>query len=758
MADKKQDRLKKVMQMFRVECTEHLETINKVLLDVERGLPENERLERLQAAGRSAHNIKGSARMVGLNDIEVLAHATESVLQAAMKNGLELDANICDLLYDALDAIDNLTSGQEVNTQVIQESLYALVTPSESTESVPVENDAVEDSTNVPPPDPVETPESDTETEPSLSEDDNKTRKFDLPANSQTIRVELDKLDNLIAQIGELQVSRMNADMHINTLRDVTRMAEKFSYNWDEMNAVIQHIMRGNQRSYLHTMIENQTAQLQGLVKTLQGVVQSMSSDTIRLGIVTDDLRDRVRSIRMLPFKVISLGFERVVRDAAVAEQKQVNFQVIGADVELDKSVLDVLKDPLMHLLTNAVSHGIETAEQRQRLGKPEAGQVKLSIQQHGSEVSISVSDDGSGFDLEALQSQVGTTAKSDKTRSEDVIQLAFRPGVSTAKTVSTISGRGIGLDVVRTKLEAIHGRIRVQSTSEQGTTIELLVPTSLAITHALLVRVNQQQFAIPMSSIEKIVEVNNILDVNGQNVIQLDGTHIPLVSLASILGMPQQAFDTTRINRAVVFNAGDYRIAALVTDVMIEQELSVKPMGNLLKAVPYVVGAAMLGNGLPIIVLNPADILRTATHGGRSAIRIEHTNNDEDESSEPEFHILVVDDSITTRTLEQNILEAAGYLVTTAINGVEALKQLERAEFDLVISDVQMPEMDGLQLTRKIRELKRFQHLPIILVTSLESREDRESGMSAGANSYIVKKNFSQREFINLIEDYIEK
>jgi two-component system, chemotaxis family, sensor kinase CheA len=728
MDEKQQARLNKVMQMFQGEAAEHLQVINRALLDIERGLSEAEEQQSLQEAYRSAHNIKGSARMVGLSAIEQIAHSAESVIQAALNKKLRLNANSCDLLYDALDNIEKQLAGENGDIEGLRAKLLALV-PKE-------EDQRHEEAPGEP-----------------LPQEEFASKRI-TSSDNESIRVDLSRLDALIAQIGELQIAKLNADMQLLELREILRQMTHFSRNWDELYTIIARSLQQNRQNQLFLMLETQSSLVQSLLLKTNHMMQSMSRDTLRLGLVTDELRERVRNIRMLPFESIAIGFERAVRNAANMEGKTVRFDIIGADTELDKSVLEVLKDPLMHLLNNAVSHGIEIPEARAARGKSEEGSVQLRVQQRGNEVSILVSDDGQGFNLQAIKAAAAQQGLTENGSQEALIHLAFQAGVSTASELSTISGRGVGLDVVRTKMESIHGRIQVNSNEGEGTAIEIMVPTSLAITRSLLIELGANAYAIPIASIERIIQVENVADVNGSQMIKVNDQHIPLISLAAILEVPEQEQITNP--KALVLATAEQRIAVLVSNILTEQELSVKPMGKLLKNVRHVIGAAMLGNGLPIIVLSPADILRSALKAQGAGIAIRPQASEKDRRH-VQAHILVVDDSITTRTLEQNILEAAGYIVTTAVNGLEALRLLENQRFDVVISDVQMPLVDGFELTRRIREQPQFRELPIILVTSLDSREDKEKGMKSGADAYVVKRGFSQMELLGMIERFVE-
>jgi two-component system, chemotaxis family, sensor kinase CheA len=744
MTDKQKARFEKLLQTFRAEAADHIQTINRALLEVERDPDGVDRAEHLQSAYRAAHNVKGAARMVGLDETETLSHALESVIQAVIDKRLALDADTCDVLYDTLDIIARHIEGELIDVTATQTQLMTLI----------VDETSPEGSNNGDANDVVEPDAAIAQLEDAIRTEEfsQNTRREIL--SEDTIRVSISKLDDLIAQISELQVSQMNADQRLRDLRQFHSQFHRWSRSWDEVSTSI--IRHSTQNGHMREVLERQSDQIQELLYTADTVVQSFSRDTLRLGLVTDELRDRVRDIRMLPFHSISLGFERAVRDAAHVENKQVAFRIEGEETELDKKVLELLKDPLMHLLRNAVSHGIETPAIRQEAGKAAEGQIVLRVQQKGNEVSIAVCDDGRGFDLDALRLAAHDGNVDLSTSDEEIIQLAFRPGVTTATRISSVSGRGVGLDVVRDQLENIHGRIHVENNPGHGATIEMIVPTSLAITRALLVGLSEQQFAIPLLAIEKIIEVQRTVDVNGTHMVLVDKVHIPIVALSSVLEIENNSRPEHLTPRALVLQIADYRLAILVDTVLTEQELSVKPMGYLLQHVPHVTGAAMLSNGMPIVVLNPSDILRTARHGKRStAVGIKTAETQQEVQM---VRVLVVDDSITTRTLEQNILEAAGYDVKTATNGLEALKLLEQHPFDIIISDVQMPQMDGFGLTETIRKDNRFNQLPIILVTSLEKREDKERGMLSGADAYIVKRGFNQAELLTTIRRFTQE
>lgn len=728
--------LQELLATFRAEAADHLQTINQALLKLERTPDDNLRAKTLQSAFRSAHSLKGAARAVSMAEIETLAHTMESVFQKARDEGLELGADICDVLYDTLDVIEQLLNGQPVDIKPVQVRLVSLADDGKAVKQA----DNGSDSSLL------DAPASE-----SLSE---------MPAGvtlEDTIRVSVNKLDDLMAQVGELLVTKISADQRLVEVREVGHSLDQWSKSWREISTVASRVdgMVGQQ---LGEALARHAAQTETLYEVFHSLNQAIGRDTTRLGMVTTGLQDKVRKVRMVPFQSLVFALERAIRDAARSEGKQVRFDIEGSDVELDKKVLEMLKDPLLHLVRNAVSHGIESPADRTTSGKPDEGRVRVDVRQRGSEVHITIADDGQGFDIQALRAaHARRTGKpiEEHTSDEEIVGLAFLPGVTTSDEVTAISGRGVGLDVVRQSLGKIQGRVAVESVPGQGATINLIVPVSLAMMRALMVRAGREQYALPLLAIEKIVEPEDTFVVGNRQMINVDELPLPLVPLASVLQRATMADERSSNPLAVVLSVANQRLAFLVDDVLTEQELAVKALGMPLKSVMNVTGAAILGNGDPVVILNPADLVHSAQgvqhHVDTQVVEVQASDEDS------RIHILVVDDSITTRTLEKNILEAAGYEVTIATDGTEAIDRLAESEtIRLVVADVEMPQMDGITLVQRLRDTPQYSHMPIILVTSLESREDRERGMVAGADSYIVKRGFDQAELLATIENLL--
>jgi two-component system chemotaxis sensor kinase CheA len=486
------------------------------------------------------------------------------------------------------------------------------------------------------------------------------------------------------------------------------------------------------------------------------------SNDTMHMALVIDELEQEIKRVRMLPLATITGAFGRMVRDLAQESEKEAMLQIIGSETELDKRVLEQIKDPLIHLLRNAVDHGVESPKRREAMGKPSIGTITLTAEQLGKDVVICVTDDGGGLDLESVRqvvvrrSGVDAQALSD----EDLKESIFNVGISTSPIITDISGRGVGLDVVRRNVEALHGRIDVESTPGTGTTFTLTLPLTLTSSRGLLVQVSDQMFAIPHNAIEHIMYVNhqNVSPLEGHDTVLYNGRPLTLVRLGDVLEIPRGdgQIDSSRIP-VVVLAAAERRMAFAVESLAGEQEVVIKGLGKQLSRVGGIAGATVMGNGEVVLILNVADLIKLGLRGERRSVLAALAKAAPAVEVRTQRQILIVDDSITTRTLEKNILEAAGYAVQLATDGQEALTAIAAGGVpDLIVSDVVMPRLDGFGLTQHIKEDPRTADVPVILVTSLDSPEDKARGIEVGADAYITKSSFDQNNLLETIEQLI--
>lgn len=467
--------------------------------------------------------------------------------------------------------------------------------------------------------------------------------------------------------------------------------------------------------------------------------------------VLLDELQDAAIELRALPLSAITGRLPRHVRDLAVAEGKEIDLELHGVDTQLDRTILDGLSDTLVHLLRNAVAHGIEPAREREAAGKPPRGRVELRAEQRGARIAIEVTDDGRGVAADVLRDATGNGDGA-------LAELLAQPGFSTAGHVSEVAGRGVGLDAVKAHVESLGGSVEARSTTGRGTTVTLLLPLTLAILHVLLVEHRGQPFGLPLGSVEEIVVAERTTALGGRASIVVRGEAIPLGDLAVALGgaagpLPERP-------PALVVTHGATTVALACDRLLDEQDVVVKRLGPLLERRAGYLGGAILGDGRVALIVDPAvAVERAAAAAAATAHAPLAATGDEPAGGGPALArtVLVVDDQFTVRELQRSILEAAGYRVTTAVDGRDALRQLEtEAEVDAIVTDLEMPELDGFELLRRVREQPALASLPVVVVTSLTGDEERRRGLEAGADAYVTKDRFDQRALLDTVERLI--
>ncbi|MBI3581855.1 MAG: response regulator [Nitrospinae bacterium] len=466
-----------------------------------------------------------------------------------------------------------------------------------------------------------------------------------------------------------------------------------------------------------------------------------------------------IREARLVPFSALFNLFPRMVRDLARDRSKVVELEIAGGDAKADKRIIEEMKDPLMHLIRNSIDHGLETPEERERAGKPRAGKIRLSAFRTEANIVVEVADDGRGLDVEAIKkTAVKRKMLSEKeleaTPPREIENLVFAHGFSTSAFVTDVSGRGIGLDVVRANVEALKGSVQAESKPGVSCVFRVKLPVTLTTARVLLVEAGGGAYAIPMEYVDAALRVapGDVFHLEGKPAIAPEHRGAVWVAeLSDVLGLPKDgegARPPAAWRPCVILAVGEDKFGVFVDDLLDEQEVVLKVKSGVLKRVRNVSDATILADGEICSVLNPNDMLRTIRKQSATAGPPVGKKPEERKRS-----VLLVEDSITTRTQEKRILEGGGYEVVTAVNGVDALEKLSRRSFDAVVSDVIMPEMDGLALTTRIRGDKRNKDLPVILVTTLASDEDKKRGLEAGANAYIPKPSFDQKILLETLE-----
>jgi two-component system chemotaxis sensor kinase CheA len=741
-----------LLNIFWIEVGEYLRTLNATLLQVETGAA-SDTPALLREMNRLAHSMKGAARAVGIGVIETIAHYMEELFNAALDDKLTLTPEVCDLLYDALDIVQTVVNGEENPTETLAEVLARLeqlvvsVKPDTKEVAAPVPKQTMA----IP-------------VVPAFDVMGEQAATIVVRPAEETIRVSLRKLDTLMAEASELLVARMHGEERQREINRLRKLHARWQREWRSVRAAYIRLARrlqddehADELLALFKFLETNQKYLSESHRELGQLAQATAQDTMRLSLLADQLQGDIGGMRLVPFESVIGGMQRLVRDLARDTGKQIQFEVDGGSVELDKAVLDSLKEPIMHLLRNAADHGLESPAERERQGKSPVGRIELALEQRGSEIIVRVSDDGRGIDLDklrraALKARLVSTQEATILSDDDIQNFMFHPGLSTADEVTPLSGRGVGMDVVRERVKNLRGRVAVSSAVGQGTTISLIVPVSLTRIRCILLQAGDSLFAVPSSVVLRMdtIKRDEIFTAEGREMVTVNNQPVPLVSLNALLDVPASS-EPSEETTILVLRATDRTVAFEVDGLHSEQELVLKPLGREIERARYVSGAALLGTGDVIIVLDAHDLIQGVSGSKPLPRRVKA--HEPLVTAHHRVRVLVVDDSITTRTLEKNILETAGFDVQVAINGVEAWAMLAEDEFDVVICDVEMPAMNGLELTQRIRESNRTKHLPVILLTSLSKPEQREAGLKAGADAYLVKSQFQQDELLWTIQ-----
>jgi two-component system chemotaxis sensor kinase CheA len=726
-----------LFRLFKAESEEHLARLDDGLLRLEE-IPADAAL--LEEVFRESHSLKGAARMLGLARVEAAAHGMESIFNAARKGEAPLtpeamahmNAALVDLrgrVQEALADAPRQTAPNAVppalTIAAIEENLITSEAPAQA----------------VPPPAPSVTP-------PAAAPPAAGT-----PFRIETVRVETRKLDDLLTQVGELSVIQGRAQHRLTLM-------EALLEQWVALE-------RGRRSAGASAGPGSKGAAQTRFGILLKQARDALFDDSARIEATVSLLEDQVRSIRLLPLSTVFALFPRMVHDLAQDQGKEVELALEGGDITVDKRILEEMKDPLMHLIRNTIDHGIEPPAERERLGKPRGGTVRLSAKRDNSHVLLEVADDGRGLDPAAIRQAAMQRGLHDEATLAAMTlpqlqQLILTPGFSTSAHVTELSGRGVGLDVVRVNVERMKGGIRLDSATGRGLTVQLRLPLSLATTRLLLASAGGRLFGLPVECVDtsRRVREAEIFTLEGHLAVLLDGQPVIAARLADLLQLPATELATAPaaapgIQACIVIQAGDGqmgRLGLLVDDLLAEEEVVPKPLGAPLKRVRNVSALAMLGSGEICAVLNPADLLRSARQAG-APLRGEEREIHPQPTHAARPPVLLVEDSALIRAMQQRILADGGYDVVTAVDGVDALNALGSRLFAAVVSDIMMPNMDGLALTRRIRAEPRYKELPVILVTTLASDDDKQRGLDAGASAYIPKPSFDQRVLLDTLK-----
>jgi two-component system, chemotaxis family, sensor kinase CheA len=737
---------KKLEEIFRSEAREHRHTILTGLLEIEKGRGGTEReAQVVETIFREAHSLKGAARAVNMTGIEALCQSLESIFSILKKGQRRLLPEMYDTLFRTMDRVEKLEGGTAESAAdpdflqrlaAIRETLAAASSPESP----------------VPPPLPAPEEERRACAEPEVVPD--------------TIRVSSARLGSLYLKTEELLTVREAMKKRAEALLDLAAAQQAWKSRAGDARQQARD-MRRLKPAFVAAMgpelaascagvldyVESDSARETDVGNVITALSRSAAQDAIHISGLVDTLLKEMQSVLMLPFASLLELFPMMVRDLAREEARQVTWSVTGGEIEVDRRVLEAIKDPLIHMVRNCVSHGIEKPDARRARGKEAEGRVSLRISALGSDkVEITLSDDGAGVDLEAVKSAAvkrGYLGREEASGMDDVkaLSLIFLSEVSTSPLITDLSGRGLGLAIAREKVEALGGSVSVRSRPAQGTEFRLMLPLTLSTFRGVIVSAGGRRFVIPTVNVERVLKVDRkaVAFAENRECISFDGSTLSLLSLSEALGIEGDAGGAPDSSPAVVLHASGIRAVFRVEEIQGEQEVLVKSLGRQLAHVRNISGATVLVGGGVVPILNASELLTSSslvrTHGAVAKA-----------PKATKRKILVAEDSSTSRVLLLSILQSAGYDVQTAVDGAEAFAGLRTESFDLLVSDVDMPRMNGFVLTERIRADSKLADLPVVLVTSLDSREDREKGVEAGANAYIVKSSFDQGNLLETI------
>jgi len=736
------DFLRELRATFEVEAREHLEAIASGLLEIE-GAPSSEaRGPIVERIFRAAHSLKGAARAVDLTAAEAHCQSLEDTFAAWKRQPGPVSRSALDTAHRLLDGIASVTSVPASPGRAVArpEPPLAGIAPS-------------------PPPNPGEVAPVER-------------------LSGETVRIAVAKLDARLVEAEEMLTAKLSVGQRADDLREVVKRLDLWRKEWSAVEPGARALRRKLERTAapageraapeqarILEFLDWNLDYIRVLENQLVALARTAQQDRHVIGKLVDDLLEDSKKLLLLPFATIVGGFPKLVRDLCREQGKKADLVIRGDDVEIDKRTLEEMKDPLIHLLRNCLTHGLELPEQRVRQGKPARGTITLAVSRvNGSKVELRVSDDGAGVNLERVREAVvrrGLLSPDEARQLGDAETraLIFQSEVTTSPMITRLAGRGLGLAIVKESAEKLGGAVSVESEPGQGTTFRLLLPAMRATFRGILVEVAKRLFVVPTGQVERATRVKpaDIQTVEGRETVSVAGMAVAYVRLADVLALPQTQPESEgalgQAGPAIVLGTGDQRMAFAVDAVLDEQEVLVKPLRKPLVRVRNIAGVTVLGSGQVVPILHVADLLKAARQAGGIPVR---TPAEKKIAATRTASILVAEDSITSRMLLKNILESAGYMVKTAVDGAEAFALLRTEHFDLVVSDVEMPRLNGFDLTARIRADKELADLPVILVTALETREDREKGVDVGANAYLVKSNFNQSNLIEAVRRLI--
>ena len=769
-----------MLDLFRVELENNTRMLEAGLVTAER----DQTPERIEPLMRSAHSIKGAARIVGLNTAVTLAHAMEDVLSAAQNGKRPLTSTAVDQLlkgndfFASLSRLDihDLPAALEKGTPEISAMAGELrnflsspreIAPPPAMAAPAVEKEAgdlssKEQGAHAPgKPEPQKPPKGavleSTCPGPQTAPPAVRSRRAQDQGGGGLVRVRSENMNRLMALAGECLVQAQSVKTVYQSL--LTLKKDIF-----EIEKPLREFLEQQEAN-------EQDEGKESLQQTLTGAVsaqQTASREIVRferfsrrLEHLAHRLYNEVISSRMVPFSDGLHGFPRLVRDLARETGKQIRFEIAGAATPVDRDILERLEAPLSHLIRNAIDHGMETPGERKAAGKPVEGTLLLEARHVAGMLNISLTDDGRGINPEDLRGKVvekgyvSPDMAGNLSRAE-LFEFLFLPGFSTAGKVTEISGRGVGLDVVFNMAHEVGGTARVDADAGRGARSHLQLPLTLSVLRTLLLSIAGEAYALPLSRIDRVLSLApaDIREIEDRPYCTLDGEHVGILDAHQLFGLPQASTPPGGFSVVIISDRLN-RYGLVVDRVIGEENLVVRPLDSRLGKVPNVSAGAILDDGSPVVIFDVDDLVRSI-HQLLTTGKLQKIGRGRQALKTGKKRVLVVDDSLTVREVERRLLENAGYEVTTAIDGVDGWNKLTSHSFELLVSDVDMPRMNGIDLVRTVKADPQLRDMPVMIVSYKDREEDRLRGLEAGANYYLTKGSFHDESLLDAVRDLI--
>ncbi len=758
-----------MLDLFRMEAANYCTKLSEGLVALGNDPSATELLESMM---RAAHSMKGAAKIVGLDAAVGLAHAMEDVFVAAQKEKILIEGKAIDILLNSIALLTTIAEIAETESEKwfaehkaeidgLIKGLANLATREKTTKPPPAHKGSPK---TVKPPESVSAgkdpeQEKDVPQKTKKKEDKKPARRQDDKEGLRAIRVSAQNMDRIMGLAGESLIeSRWLPAFNKNLLQ--------LKYRQDELYASIDRIRENLQAIESDEMTINLFGDLQHKLElcrsTLSQDMEVLEDHARQATNISHRLYKEIVTSKMRPFSEGIRGFARMVRDVARELNKEVNFEIVGPDTMVDLDILDKIEAPLNHMIRNALDHGIEPPDDRVAMGKPKKGTIKLEARHSAGMLSIIVSDDGRGVNLEELHHAIverklcGPDMAADLSEHE-LLEFLFLPNFSTKKKVSTVSGRGVGMDVVHSVINEVRGKIRSSTKLNEGSSFELQLPLTLSVLRALLTEVNGESYAFPLASIDHVLQLTpeQIQEVEGRQYFTSNERRVGLVSAQQIFRTDTPTGISDEFIHVIVFSDRLNVYGLTVDKLNGVRDLVVQRIDPRLGKIKDINSASILEDGTPVLIIDVEDVFRSLDQliSGNRLMRIDRADDMMERKTK---RILVADDSITVREVERKMLTSRGYEVDVAVDGMDAWNTIRANDYDLVVSDIDMPRMNGFELVSLIKNDPNLHNIPVIIVSYKDREEEKNKGLEVGADFYLTKGSFQDEALINAVLDLI--